>query len=109
MIPSFLLAVTLHANDFCAGSPLTIGAPYHHEVVTDIHTVDNAHGRPVGWIYTMSSGSSYLQANRRMSAEDQRALHVTALGGPSEPRIRPERLPVDLDVQPCKASQVRVY
>ncbi len=101
--------IPLRQNDFCAGSPLTVGTAYRGATVTDIHTVDNAHGRPVGWIYTMSTGPSFLQANNRMSSEDQRALNLSAADAPSEPRVRPSRLPVDLDVKACDPAEVRVY
>jgi len=99
----------LHPNDYCAGSPLTVGTAYRGATITDIHTVDNAHGRPVGWIYTMSTGPSYLQANERMSADDQHALSLSAGDALSEPRARPARLPVDLDVKACDPAEVGVY
>ncbi len=101
--------VQLGANDFCAGSPLTVGTVYRGETVTDIHTVDSAHGRPVGWIYTMSGGPSLLQANHGMPAEDQRALDISTGDALSEPRSRPAQLPVDLQVEACKSSQVRMF
>jgi hypothetical protein len=101
--------VSLRQNDFCAGSPLTVGTAYRGATVTDIHTVENAHGRPVGWIYSMSTGPSYLQANERMSADDQHALSVSAGDALSEPRARPARLPVDLGVKACDAAEVGVY
>jgi hypothetical protein len=99
----------LQQNDFCAGSPLTVGTEYRGATVTDIHMLENAHGRPVGWIYTMSTGPSYLQANERMSADDQHALSVSTGDALSEPRVRPARLPVDLDVKACDPAEVRVY
>jgi hypothetical protein len=102
-------AVHLGPNDFCAGSPLVVGTTYRGATVTDIHTLDRADGPAVGWIYTMSTGPSFLQANQRMSLEDQKELNVSAGESLSEPRVRPERLPVDLEIQPCKPSQVSVY
>jgi hypothetical protein len=101
--------VQLGPNDFCAGSPLTVGTMYRGKMVTNIHTVDSSQGRPVGWIYTMSAGPSLLQANHRMSTEDQRALDISTGDALSEPRSRPAQLPVDLEVEACKPSQVRMF
>jgi len=101
--------VSLRQNEFCAGSPLTVGTEYRGATVTDIHLLENAHGRPVGWIYTMSTGPSYLQANERMSADDQHALSVSAGNALSEPRTRPARLPVDLLIKVCAPADVGVY
>jgi hypothetical protein len=44
-----------------------------------------------------------------MSADDQHALSVSTGDALSEPRVRPARLPVDLDVKACDPAEVRVY
>jgi hypothetical protein len=90
--------VQLGPNDFCAGSPLTVGTMYRGKMVTNIHTVDSSQGRPVGWIYTMSAGPSLLQA-----------IDISTGDALSEPRSRPAQLPVDLEVEACKPSQVRMF
>ncbi|MFY9780187.1 MAG: hypothetical protein WAJ85_06730 [Candidatus Baltobacteraceae bacterium] len=99
----------LRANDFCAGSPLTVGLVYNGSTVTDIHVVAGSHGEPVGWIYTMSRGPSYLQANYRMSIADQQALKLSAGEAVSNLRERPPGLPADLDVRPCAPSEIELY
>ena len=101
--------IHLQYNDFCAGSPLTVGASYGDGNVTDIHVVTNPHDVAVGWIYQLSSGRSYLQANHRMSGEDQQSLKVTAYEAVSQLRPKPKGLPIDLNVRPCLASEVSSF
>jgi hypothetical protein len=44
-----------------------------------------------------------------MSTEDQRALDISTGDALSEPRSRPAQLPVDLQIEACKPSQVRMF
>jgi hypothetical protein len=99
--------VHLQAFDSCAGSPLTVGAATAAGgSVSDIHAIVNAHGKPVGWIYSIAGEKSYIQGNDAMSVDDQRALALTVKSGTSELRPRPKSLPIDLAVRACLASEV---
>jgi len=102
--------VHLQYNEFCAGSPLTIGAPIEAGgSVEAIHVVVNPHDLPVGWIYESSRGQSYLQANRRMTVTDQQALKLVAGEAVSELRPKPNGLPIDLNVRGCLPSEVSTF
>jgi hypothetical protein len=101
--------IALQPNNFCAGSPLTIDALHGGSSVTDIHVVVNPRNEPVGWIYLMAGGRSYLQANERMSAGDQRALDLRAGDSLSELRSKPAGLPSDLNVRACRGSEIGTF
>jgi hypothetical protein len=113
--PSFGLVmrvadVRLQPNEFCAGSPLTIGAQIENSgTVEDIHVVVNPHDLAVGWIYESSHGQSYLQANRRMTAADQQALKLSAGEAVSELRPKPNGLPIDLNVRGCLPAEISTF
>ncbi|GAC1475818.1 MAG: hypothetical protein NVS2B8_07700 [Vulcanimicrobiaceae bacterium] len=101
---------TLHAYDYCAQSPLTVGSPFSGAGrIADIHVIADATDAPVGWIYRSDRGRSFLQANAKMSSDDQATLGVASHDAVSNLRARPTTLPEGLHIRPCRASEIARY
>lgn len=100
----------LHHNDYCAGSPLTMGSSFSGGgKIVDIAVVADADGTPVGWVYASSLGKRLVQANAKMDADAQSALGINARDAVSNLHVRPASLPVGLTVRRCRAEEIARY
>ncbi len=103
-------APVLTTNEYCAGSPLTMGSPFSGGGrIVDIAVIANAHDAAVGWTYAGSLGRRLIQANSHMSPADQAALKVNARGAVSNLHPRPVKFPSDLSVRRCRAAEIARY
>ncbi len=97
-------------HDYCAGSPLTIGAPYSRGGrIASIAVVAGSDERPVGWAYRDDRGRRTIQANPRMSSDDRAALALAARARLSNLHPWPASLPSDLHVRPCRPTEIARY
>jgi len=100
----------LRTYDYCAKSPLTMGSAFEHAGhIANIRVLADSSDVPVGWVYVSDRGHSYVQANAKMSAQDQGALRLPAHNAVSNLRLRPTSLPADIRVRACRASEIARY